>query len=124
MNLQQVLGDPPTVHRDQSGNLYSMGLMDEVLAFIHSHLDENSTTMETGCGVSTAIFALSGARHTVISPAEHELEEIRKYCSEKGISIDKVNFIVGKSQHVLPSIELPELDLLLIDGLHGFPAPY
>jgi hypothetical protein len=67
---------------------------------------------------------LSGARHTVISPAEHELEEIRKYCSEKGISIDKVNFIVGMSQHVLPNIELPELDLLLIDGLHGFPAPY
>lgn len=124
MNLQQVLADPPAAHKDQAGNFYSMGLMDEVLDFIHSNIDENSATLETGCGISTAMFALSGARHTVITPAEHELEKIKEYCQERGISTDKVNFTLGMSQHVLPNIELPALDLVLIDGLHGFPAPY
>ena len=124
MNLQQVLSDPPTAHKDAAGNYYSMGLSNEVLSFIHANIHDDSITLETGGGISTAIFALAGSHHTVITPAEHEFERIREYCRERDISTDKVRFTLGMSQWVLPTLELPPLDMVLIDGCHGFPAPY
>lgn len=124
MDLQQVLADPPAAHQDPSGNFFSMSMIHEVLTFIHANIHDHSTTLETGCGSSTVIFALAGAHHTVITPAEHELERIKEYCRERNISTDKVRFTLGLSQWVLPALELPLLDLVLIDGCHGFPAPY
>ena len=35
-----------------------------------------------------------------------------------------VSFIVDCSEHALPQLDLPMLDMVVIDGRHGFPAPY
>jgi hypothetical protein len=101
-----------------------MALAAQALRFIFERVDETSTTLETGCGLSTAVFALTGARHVAITPAAEEFLHLRRYCAERGISSDGIRFVEGASQTVLPSLAMPPLDLVLIDGSHGFPAPY
>ena len=111
MNLSDVLNDPPKPHEDAQGGFMVMGLTEAALRFIYENVGAESTTLETGCGLSTAVFALTGSRHTVIAPAPREFEITKAYCREP-------------SQKVLPALESPPLDLVLIDGGHGFPTPY
>ena len=82
------------------------------------------TTLETGSGASTIVFAAAGAHHTAISPDAGEHEGIRAYCAEAGIAADDVRFLAGPSHDVLANAWEPApLDLVLIDGAHGFPYP-
>ncbi len=37
------------------------------------------------------------------------------------ISTQKIDFQIARSEDTLPSLELNELDLVLIDGRHAFP---
>ena len=101
-----------------------MGLTEAALEFIYENINDECKTLETGCGLSTVVFALTGSRHTVIAPAPSEFEITKSYCRERGIPTDQIDFIAEPSQKVLPALELPPLDLVLIDGGHGFPTPY
>lgn len=121
--LDEVLRDPPRPH-EQDGNYVSMALPGDALRFIHRHLDGSGASLETGCGCSTVVFAMTGARHTVVAPLSSEFDALRDYCAERGIATDRVEFVVGPSQSVLPALDTGPLDLVLIDGCHGFPAPY
>jgi len=119
MNLNDLLKNPPRPH---VGNV--MGLTEAALTFIYENINDECSTLETGCGLSTVVFALTGSRHTVIAPALSEFEITKTYCREHGIPTDQINFIAEPSQKVLPALETPPLDLVLIDGGHGFPTPY
>lgn len=101
-----------------------MGLTEAALRFIFDNVDESCATLETGCGLSTVIFALRGSRHTVIAPAPREFEITKAYCSDRGIATGQIDFIPDVSQNVLPKVKTLPLDLVLIDGGHGFPTPY
>lgn len=124
MNLSDVLNDPPKPHVDAQGGFIVMGLTEAALRFIYENVNDRSTTLETGCGLSTAVFALTGSRHTVIAPAPSEFEITKAYCRDRGIATTQIDFIAEPSQKVLPGLESPPLDLVLIDGGHGFPTPY
>jgi predicted O-methyltransferase YrrM len=124
MNLADVLNDPPKPHKDAADQYIVMGLTVDALKFISDNVDRTCATLETGSGLSTIAFALTGARHVAISPADYEFEIIKGYCRERQIPTEQIEFIVGGSERVLPRLELPALDLVLIDGRHGFPAPY
>jgi len=124
MNLSDVLNDPPKPHKDAQGGFMVMGLTEAALRFIYENVDDQSATLETGCGLSTAVFALTGSRHTVIAPAPGEFEITKAYCRDRGIATTQIDFITEPSQKVLPTLESPPLDLVLIDGGHGFPTPY
>lgn len=124
MNLNDVLSDPPKPHRDREGELMVWGLTEAALKFIYENIDEQCATLETGCGLSTVAFALKGSRHTVIAPAPTEFEITKSYCRDHGISTSQITFITEPSQKVLPALEPIPLDLVLIDGGHGFPTPY
>jgi hypothetical protein len=124
MNLSDVLKDPPKPHEDTQGGFMVMGLTDEALGFIFDNVDGSSATLETGCGLSTIVFALKGSRHTVIAPAASEFEITKAYCSERGIPTSQITFITEPSQRALPGLDLAPLDLVLIDGGHGFPTPF
>jgi hypothetical protein len=69
------------------------------------------------------VFALKGSRHTVIAPAPQEFEITKAYCRDRGIPTSQITFITEPSQNALPGLESPPLDLVLIDGGHGFPTP-
>jgi hypothetical protein len=101
-----------------------MGLSNQVLDFIDTHVDENSRTLETGSGLSTVTFAIRNSQHIAITPSQDEVDKITQYCREHDISTERLTFKVAPSEDVLPQLECEPLDLVLIDGRHGFPAPF
>ena len=80
--------------------------------------------LETGCGTSTLFFALKGTSHTAITPNAQEKEELFKFCAQHAISSEKLQFVLRPSEEVLPSLETAPLDVVIIDGQHGFPTPF
>lgn len=93
-----------------------------VLEYIAANVNEKSTTLETGCGYSTILFASVGADHTTVMPSPDEPKRVRAFCKENGIDSSSVNFSIGRSCDMLPLLK-GELDLVYIDGAHGFPHP-
>src|SRR4051812_7899693 len=85
---------------------------------------DGATTLETGVGESTVVFLAKAARHIAIGPDEREAEAIRAFFVEHGIPTENFEFHVGISERVLPVLDLPQLDVVLIDGQHAFPAPF
>jgi hypothetical protein len=82
------------------------------------------TTLETGSGASTVVFAARGASHTAISPVPDEHARIAAYCAAHGMSAAGVRFIAASSHTALLDDWSPEpLDIVLIDGAHSFPFP-
>ena len=124
MNLTEVIQNPPRPHRYPGAEYHCLGLSEPVLRFIEQRIDESANTLETGCGLSTVMFALSGSRHICITPASHEIERIKEYCLGNRIPTHQVTFCQDVSEKVLPRLECDMLDLVLIDGRHGFPAPF
>jgi hypothetical protein len=123
MTLQDLLNDPPAVHHYQ-GKDQTLTLPYEVLQYLEPRLNGGLTTLETGSGFSTVLFALTGTDHTCITPDRREVERVKDYCGRRGISCDRINFIVNRSDLVLPGLSGGEYDLVLIDGCHGFPTPF
>ena len=77
-------------------------------------------TAESGCGLSTVLLSTVAERHTCFTiAAGNSLERVQNV---PHLRQDRVNFVVGPSQVTIPrhSFSRP-LDLVLIDGPHGFP---
>jgi predicted O-methyltransferase YrrM len=96
----------------------------ETIRFIAKNLSPGSVTLETGAGLSTALFAANGGRHICICPDKGEAERISTFCRSNGIRMDGVEFITAWSEDILPTVITEPLDLVLIDGGHGFPMPF
>jgi predicted O-methyltransferase YrrM len=124
MNIEELLSNPPKIHHIKSELGLSWKLADEELLFLDKNLTKNMKTLETGSGLSTIVFAMKGTNHTCIMPDEKQVERIKAYCTERNISLSNTNFIVDKSEYALPSLQEKDYDLALIDGRHGFPAPF
>jgi hypothetical protein len=75
---------------------------------------------ETGCGLSTVVLSTIAERHTCFTiSAGDSLAKVR---AVPQLRESHVNFVIGPSQQTLPSFSFPRpLDLVLIDGPHGFP---
>ncbi len=122
--LQDLLKNPPLIHKKASGELTSWQLSDEILHYIDQNVSEDSITLETGTGVSTILFAIKHSHHTCISPSQPQVDRIKEYCQKHQINIDKIDFKVDCSENVLPSLNINKIDLVLIDGSHAFPIPF
>jgi len=94
------------------------------LHWLDKNVRRNQRTLETGCGYSTIIFALKGARHTVISPIFEEHQRIRQWCEANGIDMSNLGFKLARSEELLPALDPEPLDVVVIDGWHAFPAPF
>jgi len=124
MNLQALLRAEPRFHEDASGQPYSWQVSKYVLSFLDTHVREGFRTLEVGAGVSTVLFALKGATHVCVVPADEEVSRIKMFCREHAISLDRLTFEVDRSERCLPQLDVTDLDLVLIDGAHGFPMPF
>jgi predicted O-methyltransferase YrrM len=107
---------------DQGSTTYNIS--DQVLEFIADNIGTDSKTLETGAGLTTIVFAMKGAEHVCITPAQDEVDNITKSCKQLGVSLDRVAFHINFSERVVPFLEYPLLDLVLIDGGHGMPTPF
>lgn len=84
-----------------------------------------SRTLETGSGISTVLFASWGCEHWCITPSQVEVDAVREYCRNHSISTERVTFDVAPSDEVMVKLGPTQsaLDLVFIDGGHGFPMP-
>lgn len=124
-SIQIALDDPPPVHTSgvmshaPSGVWHTERSAYELLARC---CQGDTLTLETGCGVSTVMFARWGASHTCITPSHEEVDRLRRYCDSRDISLERVEFLVGPSDEILPSLKRSDpLDVVLVDGGHAFP---
>jgi predicted O-methyltransferase YrrM len=113
----------PRLHTDNGGQPISWAISRAMLDVIARLVGPGSRTLETGAGYSTVIFAARGCDHICIQPDPDQAESIRRFCSEQGVSTDQIRFILEGSERALPALDVADLDLVLIDGRHGFPAP-
>lgn len=120
--VERLLTERPSFHL--GGNAHWASLPGTLCA-IRDSVSPGDVTIETGVGASTVVFAAGGARHTAISPDPQEHELVRDYCRRIGIDDDRITFIAGSSEDVLPSLLTRNrtLDAAFIDGAHSFPFP-
>lgn len=120
--VKRLLADRPSFHLDGEAR---WDTLPGTLEAVHSAAENGASTIEVGVGVSTVVFAASGAYHTAISPDPSEHERVRSYCRQIGVDDSRVSFVVGLSDEILPSLLTNErtLDVALIDGAHSFPFP-
>lgn len=116
--VETIIEDPPVIHM---GGKISWAISHGSVRFIAETAKDGWNTLETGCGASTAVFAALGCNHYCLTPATDEIERIKTYLADKEISADRVNFICGRSEDLLPALDSEPLDLVLIDGNHEFP---
>jgi len=120
--IHRVVNDPPPVHGAAAGATRVWGASLDCYAFLARHVEPGARTLETGCGISTALFALWGTEHTCVVYSQQEVDILRAWCAERDIDLSRLSFAVGPSDEILPSLDRTELDLTFIDGSHAFPA--
>ncbi len=108
----------PMIHEDRRT---CAGLSWEALQWLETTVSPEMRTLETGAGLSTVIFAARGASHTVVTPVADEEAAIRSLCASLQVDDSNVEFVIGSSEDVLPTLGDAPLDLVLVDGAHGFP---
>ncbi|MFO1497504.1 MAG: class I SAM-dependent methyltransferase [Verrucomicrobiota bacterium] len=118
-----LVAKKPGIHAWPPGQLSFFSLPDDVLQHLAALSNEETNTLETGLGASTIVFACQRSHHFCITPGRDEIERMEAFCRREGVSTDHVTFIGDYSEAALPRLALPPLDLVLIDGRHGFPAP-
>jgi Methyltransferase domain len=111
---------PPGLHGE--GNEF-WGLAWPALRWLEREVKPGMSTLETGAGSSTLAFAAGGADHIAVTPDAGEETRIRAQADRLGIDHSRVRFELGPSHEVLPRLDATPLDLVLIDGAHGFPYP-
>jgi hypothetical protein len=115
----RLRSDPAALH----GNGEYWGLAWSALEWIEENVRPGMATLETGSGASTIVLANAGAVHEAVTPDSAEEGRVRGVCSTLGIDSAQVTFHIGLSHEVLPRWAPRALDLVLIDGAHGFPYP-
>jgi predicted O-methyltransferase YrrM len=123
-HLETLLASPPKLHGPEGATTDGWRLDNASLRFLASHVATGARTIETGAGVSTIVFALKRARHTCVVPDRRVVRRIRRYCTSAGVSLNTVTFLIGRSEFVLPRLRRSMYEFALIDGRHGFPAPF
>jgi hypothetical protein len=124
--VDRLLADRPAVHRLDLSDTPAVGLLATDPAcyrYLASVCRPGARTLETGAGLSTVLFAALGTEHICITPSKDESDRIGAYCEEHNIDLSSVRFIQARSDQALPGLEAEGLDVVLVDGAHGFPLP-
>lgn len=117
----QVWADPPLVHT----RTYGPGVWateKDCYEYLAERCPPGTRTLETGLGISTVLFTSWGCEHTCVVPSEEEVQRCVEYLDERKIDRSQLTFHVGLSEEVLPQLEPSPLDLVFVDGGHGFPT--
>jgi hypothetical protein len=125
--LEYVLTNPPAVHF--SDPIYGLEPPGGVwrthrscYEFLSKRCGPGARTLETGLGISTALFTMWGCDHTSIVPWEIEAERLMAYLALNEVDTQNLTVIIGYSQDILPNLDPTPLDLVLVDGGHGYPT--
>jgi hypothetical protein len=125
-SVDRVMADPPSVHfGDPVYGLVPPGGVwrtdRSCYEFLAVHCHPGMRTLETGLGISTALLTMWGCQHETVVPWAIEAERLGKYLTRNGIDSQLLTVHIGYSHQVLPALAATPLDLVLVDGGHGFP---
>jgi hypothetical protein len=105
----------------------SGSLAARVLERLHAHASARPLTAsaETGAGKSTLLLSQVSAHHTVFTKDDTgDGDSLAGVRASPLLRREAVEFVVGPTQATLPAHCFARaLDLVLIDGAHGFPFP-
>ena len=122
--LKDIFSDLPQVHTELGNPEGGVWRTEQsCYELIAAHCNQHSRTLETGLGLSTLLFIRLGTLHTCIAPWKTEVDNLLSHCRDRQIATDRLTVIQGFSDEVLPTLPRTDLDLVLIDGGHGFPTP-
>jgi len=122
--INRVKKDSPMFHTDRNGRPVSFSVSAPLVSYLQARLRQNMNTLETGCGLTTVVFAVAGCRHCCVTPRAEETRRVGDYCGSLGVSTSRLKFVVGRSERVLPGMWDDEpLQFVFIDGAHRFPDP-
>lgn len=119
--LEKLYADPPLPHIVDGQNTAAWATERAAYEFMARDIAPSSRTVETGCGMSTALFALSGCEHVCIAYDQHEVDYMVAYIEQRSGQPCTVEFHVGNSADILPRLELGRRDVVFIDGGHSWP---
>ena len=122
--IEILAGESPEFHRGRDGSARSFVASKAILEFINAHVRKGSTSVETGAGASTVVFAAAGAHHTTIAPYPEEFERVKAFCEAHAITTADIRFVPESSESALPKLDIDNLDFVFIDGSHSFPSPF
>lgn len=122
--LEALKQERPKFHGRQQAGTKNYAIQWSVLEWMVTNLRGGGASFETGCGYSTVVLACLSRKHTVVSPFSEEHEVLVEWCTKHGIATAHLEFVARPSQEVVPGFEPGELDFVLIDGDHAFPAPF
>lgn len=121
--VERLVAERPSFH-SAAGEDRIWNAQPRTLELIASYARAGWSSLETGAGASTAVFAAAGTRHVAVSPAGDEHRRIRAWCDGAGIDTSDVEFVEGLSDDVLPGLDRDApLDIAFVDGGHSFPIP-
>ena len=122
LTLRDLLELPPLIHNDRT---ISWSIRPALAYFLDDAVGPGSVTLETGAGLSTLVILRKQPRqHTAVQPVADEFAAILELAEHHRVDVHSFRPIVARSQDWLPCVELPALDLVLVDGSHAFPAPF
>lgn len=125
--VDRLLADPPAVHAMAADDDAAIGLWStgrDCYMLLAEAAGPATRSLETGSGLSTVLLTALGAQHTCVTPSHDEARRIKAFCVARGIDASSLTFRIGASDEVLPTLAgEPPLDLVFIDGGHGFPTP-
>jgi predicted O-methyltransferase YrrM len=127
--LAQLLTEKPLLHDDPAhgrGSRRFLSLSDRSLAYLAASVSDKSITLETGNGLTTLLLTVIAGKHFSISPDKVVFDRVREFLRDHQWAVppDGLVCICAGSEMVLPRESFPLLDLMLIDGNHGFPLPF
>lgn len=122
--VSELILDPPLLHRDSAGNPALWRVSAAVADYLDRVVYDGARTLETGAGLSTILFTVKRCHHTAVTADANEADRILAWCQANGVPTDRLKFVARPSEDALPELELEPLDLVLIDGAHGFPFPF
>jgi len=103
----------------------SLAVSPAVLNWIASHLTSEMTTLETGAGYTTVLFAAIAKHHYCLTYKPREADKIREYLATLGLTDDSITYVFGPTDETLPGLDVggQTIDFAYIDGCHGYPYP-
>lgn len=129
--LENYFATLPALHT-WDGHSWNSGGFDEwhlreLVTFIRSEIPTDARILETGAGNTTISFLLTDPKEVVsIAPDAALFKRITDYCDNVSISYVNLKAICGPSELELPRLadSGAKFDFALIDGKHGWPAPF
>jgi len=121
--LQRVQQGRLILHREAGGRPTNWSLSRAALSRLAGFVTPETVSLETGCGLSTLLLGSISQVHHCCTLLAEETATVRAAAGRLGLGPQSTQYHVGDSAIVLPALDFPPLDLVLIDGAHAYPYP-